>query len=184
MDLVKPSEALIELDPDSGTFTALADECCSRGLWAEAVRVCRQGLTFQPEHLRGRVLLGWALKELGKWDEAERVLKAVAEEIQRNALLFSLLAEIVEKGGDMKRAELFLDIGQNLRATALEQPALPEVKPEAELAVESRRSSTMALLTCLLEGLEAKPVTAAATPILFSAEDRAALSQILKSCVR
>jgi predicted Zn-dependent protease len=184
MDLVKPSEASIDFDPGSGAFTALADEFCSRGLWAEAVRECRQGLTFQPEHLRGRVLLGWALKELGKWDEAERVLKAVAEEIQKNALLFSLLAEIAEKGGDMRRAELYLDIGQNLRATALEQPALSEVKPDAELAVESRRSSAMALLTFFLEGLEAKPIATAATPILFSAEDRAALAQILKSRAR
>jgi hypothetical protein len=181
MDTGKHNDESFELDSGSEAFALLADEFCSRELWAEAVRVCHQGLAFQPRHLRGHVLLGWALKELGEGEEAERVLREAAGEIQKNALLFSLLAEIAEKAGDAKRAELLLDICQNLRETALEEAAPSEVKTGADPTGESRGSATATLLTSLLKKFEAKPVERAPKQRIFSAEDRLTLTQILKS---
>ena len=99
MDIVKQYEELLKLDPGSIAFAPLAEELCYRGFWEGAVKVCRQGLTHHPQHLRGRVLLGWALKELGESDEAEKVLVEVEGEVQKNALLFRLLAELAKKAG-------------------------------------------------------------------------------------
>ncbi len=181
MDIVKEHEALIKLDRGSGAVTALADEYCSRGLWAEAVRVCRRNPAFHPEQLRGRVLLGWALKELGEWDEAERVLREAAMEVQRNALLFSLLAEMAEREGNIKRAELFLDICQNLRAAALEQATAPEAEAEAESTGAERALEAAPFLASLLKRFETKPVKTEGACTLFTAEDRRRLTWILKS---
>ena len=181
MDTVKRNEESPQLDPGSGAFTSYADELCSRGLWAEAVRACRRNLTFQPQHLHGRVLLGWALKELGEWDEAEKVLREAAAEIQRNALLFSLLAEIAKKGGDLKQAELFLDICQNLRAAALEPSSPAEAKPGADFSADTEPSATATLLASLLARFETMPVKTPNQQRIFSEEEREMLTRILKS---
>jgi tetratricopeptide (TPR) repeat protein len=184
MDLINLNEISIELDSGLEPFAALADEYCSRGLWEEAVRECRRCLAHHPQHLRARVLLGWALKELGERDEAQRILKAAAGEIQRNALLFSLIAEIAENAGDMKRAELFREIGKNLRATALETVAAPAAT--SGLLPETSESSPplASILESLLERFQAKPAATADSVSLFSPEDRSALIGILKSFAR
>ena len=136
MDIVKQYEELLKIDPGSIAFAPLAEELCYRGFWEEALKVCRQGLTRHPHHLRGRVLLGWALKELDEHDEAEQVLVAVEGEIQKNALLFRLLAELARKGGAPERAERLMLIHQNLqpgereRGFLVEQEGEPSSQPE------------------------------------------------------
>ena len=131
MDIVKQYEELLKLDPGSIAFAPLAEELCYRGFWEGAVKVCRQGLTHHPQHLRGRVLLGWALKELGESDEAEKVLVEVEGEVQKNALLFRLLAELAKKAGHSDRAERLLLIHRNLQPGTLERTAPLAVEVEA-----------------------------------------------------
>lgn len=184
MHNIYPNEASMKPDPGSEAFIALADEYCSRGLWEEAVRECRRVLDLNRHHLRARVLLGWALKELGEGGEAERILKSAAEEIQRNTLLFSLMAEIAENAGDMKRAELFLETGKNLRATALEPAAPPETASGALPGTSESPPSMVPILESLLEKFQAKPAATADSMSLFSPEHRAALIGILKSSAR
>lgn len=133
MDIVKQYEELLKIDPGSIAFAPLAEELCYRGFWEEALKVCRQGLTYHPHHLRGRVLLGWALKELGEHEEAEQVLVGVEGEIQKNALLFRLLAELARKGGVPERAERLMLIHQNLQPGERERglPAEREGEPSS-----------------------------------------------------
>jgi predicted Zn-dependent protease len=174
-------EELLELDPRSEVFAFFAEELCSQKSWAEAVRICRQGLIFHPLHIRGRMLLGWALKELGEGDQAEKVLMEAAEEIRKNALTFSLLAEIADKAGKVERAETFKDIFQSLQAMAAEQQAAPvEAKRVSKPARESQRPGKVTFLSSLLERFEAKPSKTVVNQQVFSAEDRAQLTQILK----
>lgn len=140
MDIVKQYEELLKIDPGSIAFAPLAEELCYRGFWEEALKVCRQGLTYHPHHLRGRVLLGWALKELGEHEEAEQVLVGVEGEIQKNALLFRLLAELARKGGVPGRAERLMLIHQNLqpgereRGFPAEREGEPASRPEPPTA--------------------------------------------------
>ncbi len=137
MYIIMHYQELLKLDPGSMAFAFVAEELCANGLWEEAVKVCRQGLTFHPQHLRGRVLLGRALKELGKIDEAEMVLSEVEAEIRTNVLGFKLLAELAERAGDADRTERLLRICHSLQEGVSEpvrsvEPAI-EVRPPIEV---------------------------------------------------
>ena len=137
MYIIMHYQELLKLDPSSKAFAFVAEELCSGGLWEEAVNVCRQGLIFHPQHLRGRVLLGWALKELGKIDEAEKVLTEVEQEVQENALGFKLLAEFAERAGDAGRTERFLNICHSLQPGTSESvrsvEPLTKIEPPTEV---------------------------------------------------
>jgi predicted Zn-dependent protease len=174
-------EKLLEFDSRSEDFVGFAEELCSQKSWAEAARICRQGLTFHPLHIRGRVLLGWALKELGEDDEAEKVLMEAAGEIGKNGLTFSLLAEIAERAGKVARAETFRDIYQSLQAIVAEQVAPAEAKSAGASAGEVKTPRRVTFLASLLERFEAKPSKTAVRQQIFSAKDREQLTQILKS---
>ena len=182
MDIVKQYEELLKLDPGSKAFASLAEELCYRGFWEGAVKVCRQGLTHHPQHLRGRVLLGWALKEVGEIEEAEMVLREAEGEIQKNALLFRLLAELAKKTGDLDRAGRLMLIHQNLQPSAMESDAATRMKAEAEPPAESPvQEETAVFLTSLLNRYEAIPENTAQEQQLFTEDDRQTLSRILKS---
>ncbi len=145
-----------------------------------AVRVCREGLTFYPRDLRGRVLLGWALKELAECGEAEKILMEAAGEIQKNALAFGLLAELAEMAGKGEQAAAFRNVCQDLQALALEQTAPLKQRPGPSRSRKDKRPEAATLLTSLLERFEAKPAGAAMTPRIFSEEDRQTLAHILE----
>jgi tetratricopeptide (TPR) repeat protein len=193
MDTVDYYEELLKLDPGLEAFASVAEELCAQGLWVEAVRVCRQGLAFHPHHLRGRVLLGWALKELGEADEAQKVLREAAGEVQKNALLFKLLAEITEKAGDCDGAESFMNMFRNLHSGAFEQPlegeseavAGPDVtvktEPLAGPEVTDTMPPTARFLTSLLASFEAKPAGPPRMQMIFTDEDRQRLTQLFQS---
>lgn len=190
MDIVKQYEELLKLDPGSKAFASLAEELCYRGFWEGAAKVCRQGLNHHPQHLRGRVLLGWALKETGELEEAENVLLEAEGEIRKNALLFRLLAELAKKAGDLERAGRLLLIHQNLQPGAIEPVAAPEVKAdeketETEPPMESSvKEETAVFLSSLLNRYEAIPEKSAVEQQLFNEDDRRTLSRILKSLGR
>ena len=182
MDIVKQYEELLKLDPGSKAFASLAEELCYRGFWEGAVKVCRQGLTYHPQHLRGRVLLGWALKEVGEIEEAQTVLLEVEGEIQKNALLFRLLAELAKKAGDLDRAGRLLLIHQNLQSSAMEPAAAADTRAEAEPQAEGGvKEEAAVFLTSLLNRYEAIPENTAQEQQLFTEDDRQTLSRILKS---
>jgi len=113
-DLLEFSKRLLEQDPSSQLFVTMAEEFCTRKLWSEAAEICRRGLAFHPTHFRGRVLLGWALSELGEMDEAERLLTEARQEFEKNAIVYSILAAMAKKKGDLDQAWRFAHIYQSL----------------------------------------------------------------------
>jgi tetratricopeptide (TPR) repeat protein len=189
MDIVKEHEELLKLDPGFEAFVPLAEELCTQALWSEAISLCQRGLSFHPEHFRARVLLGWALLELGEFEEAEKALREAEGQIQQNAQLFRLLAQFAEQAGDGERMERLLSIYRNLEAMTLDTAVLPQ--PKTEYAPEARAEDTSArpsarpeaavLLASLLEKFAAKPINMIDTHTLFTPEDREALGRILKS---
>jgi len=181
MNSIQRFEEMLRIDPGSRVFELLAEELCSRGLWAEAVRVCRQGLTFHTDHLRGRVLLGWALKESGEVKEAEKVLMEAEGEIRKNAMVFKLLARIAQSADDPDRAENLMNTWQHLQPGTLVRvaPLKSKLTPSSEM--RSERPAIAGFLTSLLDSFEARPLKIADTQKVFTEEDRETLTQILMS---
>lgn len=107
MDSVSKYEEMLAIDPTSKVFVLLAEELYSRGAWDEVVKVCRRGLAFHPQHMRGRVLLGAALWKSGDTDEAEKLLAQVASEIEENLELYSILSEIAASRDDFASVARF-----------------------------------------------------------------------------
>ena len=60
---IRKYREILQLDPGSRVFGMLAEELCAVGEWEEAAEVCGKGLLFHPDHMRARMLLGWALTE-------------------------------------------------------------------------------------------------------------------------
>lgn len=136
---------ILKIDPTSHVSFLAAEELCARGLWEEATEVCRGGLTFHPYHFRGQVLLGLALSEVGKSEEAESILLKVKEDLQKNLDTFRDIAEAAESRGDITFADklripfqvyqpdqtkVILDPESFYRA--FDQAVLPNLDPEFE----------------------------------------------------
>lgn len=181
MDMAEHYDELLKVDPGSEAFALWAEQLCAQGLWAEAAPVCQQGLMFYPRNLRGRVLLGWALKELGEYDDAEKVLMEAAGEVRKNALTFGLLSELAEKAGKVERAATFRNVFQDLQALAIEQIPPAETKTGTESTGEGEGPRTATILASLLERFEGKAANVAMTQRLFSEQARQKLTQILQS---
>lgn len=128
---------MLKVDRRSRVFTLLAEELCAAGEWEEAARVCKQGLLFHPDHLRSRVLLGWALMEMGKSEQAERILLAVVEDIRKNSISFRLLSEFATHSGDAERAGEYARIYEafHLPCAAPEEIRPPEEAERGEVAL-------------------------------------------------
>jgi len=109
-DTLECFRRMLKMDPASNVFVLLAEELCSRGLWSDAVAVCRSGLLFHPGHLRGRVLLGWALWELGATGEGERILTEALGDLEKNAVIYRILAEAATRRDDSDRARHLMNV--------------------------------------------------------------------------
>ena len=94
----------VQADPASIAFAQLADECRRSGAAAEAVEICRAGLSFHPDYLSARVTLGRALVELGRFDEAQTELLLVLKLAPDNLPANRAIAEMYQKRGDLAEA--------------------------------------------------------------------------------
>ncbi len=103
-DNIQTYRQMLKLDRRSRVFALLAEELCAAGQWEEAAEVCKKGLLFHPDHLRSRVLLGWALMEMGEAGQSERILLNAVEDIRKNAIIFKLLSEFAAFSGNTQSA--------------------------------------------------------------------------------
>ena len=125
-DNIQTYRQMLKLDRRSRVFALLAEELCAAGQWEEAAEVCKKGLLFYPDHLRSRVLLGWALMEMGEADQSERILLNAVEDIRKNAIIFKLLSEFAAFSGNTQERRR---ICQDLRGCSR-----PRTRPGANLA--------------------------------------------------
>ena len=94
----------VQKDPASIAFAQLAEEYRRAGQYAEAVEVCRAGLTIHPGYLSARVTLGRALLELGELDPAGRELQTVLAAAPENLSAIRGLAQIHQRRGSLAAA--------------------------------------------------------------------------------
>jgi|GEM_PF-548107 len=186
MDTVQWYEEVLKDDPSSQVFALLAEEYCHRDLWEDAVETCRLGLQAHPHHLKGRILLGWALWALGEEEEAERELLEARIELEKGAVLYKVLAEIARSRGGAEEAEGLLGIYRSLQSGVESLPALPprnrkrpERKPRKLAAEVHEAPPFMDFLSELLRRYEEMPARKSGGVTIFSDTDRHALKQIL-----
>ena len=172
-------QKLLEHDPTSQVFALVAEHLCAKGLWREAEATCRRGLVFHPHHLKGKVMLGWALRELGEADEAEHILTEAHRELSRNADLYRILADIAAGKGQGDLARHYLSVHQLLQtdldsAIAVEPQAreeLPEPQPPSKLTL-------MDILARLAARFDQKPVPTSAPANILTEADRQQLYEM------
>lgn len=198
---------MLKLDPKSRVFTLLAEELCDAGEWEEAAEVCRKGLRFHSDHFKSRVLLGWALMELGEVDESGRILTDLYDEIRKNGVMFKLLSEFATFSGDEDRAGEFSRIydafqgrecipsGQKTRidspksapeATSeqvvISEPVREEEPEAIEIAQAGKRLED--ILSSLAERVESRISGAGAVSAVFTEKDKDFIKQRILSELR
>ncbi|MFQ5559630.1 MAG: tetratricopeptide repeat protein [Nitrospinota bacterium] len=99
----------IKRNPDSFVFMPLANAYKKRGMLDEAMRTIRRGLRIYPHYTSAKALSGELLFLLGKFDEAEIELRAVAKRSKEHILSRKLLVEIYQKLNLPHEALIFVD---------------------------------------------------------------------------
>jgi hypothetical protein len=82
---------------DSPAFGAIAERFRRAGELDRAVALCQEGLQKYPKHLSSRVTLGWALLDLGRYDEARAELEQVLKRAPDNLAAIRGLAELHDR---------------------------------------------------------------------------------------
>jgi len=96
---------ILEREPSSLVFAALAEAYRKRNLLTRAIEVCRRGLRTHPNFLSGRVALARAYADAGKSDLAQRELEKVVASAPDNLAAQRLLAEIHRRDGRLDQLE-------------------------------------------------------------------------------
>ncbi len=89
---------------DTPAFGAIAERFRRAGDLERAVALCQEGLAKFPDHLSARVTLGWALLDLGRYDEARDALESALKRAPDNLAAIRGLAELHD------RAEHTMDV--------------------------------------------------------------------------
>jgi hypothetical protein len=206
-DDIQTYREMLKLDPRSRVFALLAEELCAAGEWEQVAQVCKEGLAFHPDHLRSRVLLGWAFMEMGEVDQSERILLDAVEDIRKNAIIFKLLSEFAIFSGNPESAAEYAKIYEAFQSpgaveaapTQQEHPepaptpgkaasGWDEFKAEAieelqgtELDVVSAKMSSKSgveeILTHLSQKIEERLCAEAAPAAILSEQDKSFLKQ-------
>jgi predicted Zn-dependent protease len=92
------------MDPASIAFAQLAEEYRRAGRHAEAIEVCRAGLSVHPGYLSARVTLARALIEIGDVAAAEAELERVLTQAPDNLVAIRGLADLCHRRGDVSGA--------------------------------------------------------------------------------
>lgn len=184
MDRVDWFKQMLRIDPFSLAFVSLAEELCFRACWREAAEVCRKGLAVHPHVLRGRVLMGWASWEMGRADEAERLLQDARADLEANGVLYKILAEISRNRGEAENADRFMALYEGLQPDGPDD-LLPRAIPRAhEESPSHEKPSLLDFLSALHERFKRKPKKIPfQSPALFSDKGAQALLELLTTSV-
>jgi tetratricopeptide (TPR) repeat protein len=156
-------EERLARDPGSLAFAQLADLYRKAGRTAEAIALCREGLSRYPQYTTARLILAKCLLTDGRLDEAETEVSVMLQTSPKDVQCLRLAAEVERRRGSVDAAAdhlekvVKLDPADRDSRTLL---ALLRADPQAgaELAGLARvlRDDTFATLTfgaaCLEQG--------------------------------
>lgn len=112
---IRRQEERLQRDPASLAFAQLADLYRKAGRTADAIAVCRDGLTRFPHYTTARLILAKAYQADGDFDGALAELAAILEVSPRDVQPHRLAAEIHRRCGRLDEAVSHLE-----RAVALD----------------------------------------------------------------
>jgi Tetratricopeptide repeat len=151
---------------ETPAFAGIAERFRRAGELDRAVDLCRDGLKRFPRHLSARVTLGWALLDLGRYDEARAELEKVLKRAPDNLAAIRGLAELHERAETT--VVMPLDATLSAQEGAASEPllevattpsaALAVAPPETDAAPEA--GNTVAELA--IDEVVAAPITEAA----------------------
>jgi hypothetical protein len=134
-DNIQTYREMLKLDPRSRVFVLLAEELCAACEWEQVAEVCKEGLMYHPDHLRARVLLGWALMEMGEAEQSEQILLESVEDIRKNSIIFKLLSEFAIFSGNPESAAEYARIYEAFESTCA--AGLPPSEPDSATKKEA-----------------------------------------------
>ena len=123
-------------DPASIAFAQLAEEYRRAGGYADAIAVCRSGLTIHPGYLSARVTLGRALLEMNELEAAQGELEYVLKNAPENLAAIRGVAEIHHRRGALDEA---LRYYKSALALAKHDPDLEQTIDEIARALSPDR---------------------------------------------
>ncbi|TAK14321.1 MAG: tetratricopeptide repeat protein [Acidobacteria bacterium] len=143
-------------------FGVIAERFRRAGQAERAVALCREGLEKFPDLLSARVTLGWALLDLGEFQEAFSELQTVLKRAPDNLAAIRGLAELHEKGIGVEADTVMeassepepdgdLDPVVEPDLPAYEAPTIESPQFEIEDVIDSGESDPMFDLSGLLD---------------------------------
>ncbi len=102
---IKRYREILQKDPSSLVFAALAEAYRKRKLLGHAIEVCKIGLRYHPEFTSGRVALARAYYDSGEIEKAQRELEQVVLSVPDNLIAQKLLRTIYREKGDIDNLE-------------------------------------------------------------------------------
>lgn len=174
-DNIQTYRQMLKLDRRSRVFALLAEQLCAALKWEEAAEVCKKGLLFHPDHLRARVLLGWALMEMGDASQSERILLKAVEDIRKNAITFKLLSESAASSGNTQSAVEYARIYGAFQTLG---PARGEIAPPltSDIAPELK-SEPDEILMHLVQRIEGRIIHHGPPAAILSEDDKNMLKE-------
>ncbi len=176
---------LLQIDPASGAFVLLADQLCHSRDWDEAIEICRRGLLRHPFSLQGQILLGWALWETGRSEEAEETLRRAQKQLEKGAVLYRVLGEMAQNKGDLEEALSYFHIHEKLEGQKTPNPEAHEglktqQGAESTQAGAAAKPGVTEVLSELMDRCEKAAGHQRKDSFRFSKEDRERLKSILR----
>lgn len=166
-DRISACRSRLDDAPESGAYVLLADLLREAGEFAEAISVLSDNAAQRPISLSARVVLGRALLEAGRVDDARPVLRQVLESDRDNTLVLRLLAEDARSRGAWSESVPYLmrlselEPEEDRWPSALEEARSFRDKPPTEDAAAQAGFATLTLVDIYLaQGYHARAVAA------------------------
>lgn len=162
---------------DPLVFPALAEAHRRAGRPDEAERVAREGLARHPDLIAGRVALGLALLDAGRFDEARGELQRVLADVPDHVLAIHALEHTEIGGPDVEEleSEPVEEIPLGALADGEVEDALASAVPDPEETIDADRIAQEAMREANLEhpeGLLTHPESPFATRTLAELLER------------
>ncbi len=154
-DRIAKCQKILETDPQSQIFAALAEAYRKRKLVDKAFEVCKKGLTIHPQYASAYIVMAKIFLDRGNFEEANRNLQRAIESGGRTRSVDLLQSEILIKLGHRDKARMLLDklhksdpLNESVKRLMVsvnedEVPPAGELKmPEAEINIRSTAPSS------------------------------------------
>jgi tetratricopeptide (TPR) repeat protein len=97
-------EERLQANPDSLSFSRLAEHYRTSGDLEKAVSLCLKGNELHPDYVTGRIVLGRCYADLENFESAVEALSCVCRIDRRNTVAMKMLADIFVKLGAREKA--------------------------------------------------------------------------------